>query len=99
VIWSWGGRCVEFKDYETVFEGGRIEAVNLLISLGADPAGISLEIQVKDDSSVIQTRDYGTSVVADDGIARTGVWGYARAGVRGIAWPARLAMPKLETLA
>jgi hypothetical protein len=77
--------CIEFKDYELVFEGGRVEAVNKLISLGADPAGISLEIEVREDASVALTGFYGTSIVAGDGFADAGACGYACAGAGGLA--------------
>jgi hypothetical protein len=80
-----GSRCVEFKDYEIVFRGSRVEAVNTLVSLGADPARISLDMDVKDNASAARTRSYGTSIVAGDGFAYTGACGYAKAGAGGIA--------------
>jgi hypothetical protein len=85
-----GRRCVEFKDHETVFEGTRVEAIKTLISLGADPARISVEVQVKDasekfnDAAYARTGDCGTSIVAGFGIARTGHRGHATATCDGI---------------
>jgi len=86
-----GRRCVEFKDHETVFEGTRVEAIKTLISLGADPARISLEVTVKDvaekfsyHAAYVRTGDCGTSIVADYGIARTGRRGHAAARWDGI---------------
>jgi hypothetical protein len=76
---------ITFKDFDLVFEGDRIEAVNKLISLGADPAGISLEIEIREDASVARTGFYGTSIVTGDGFADAGASGYACAGAGGLA--------------
>ena len=81
-----GRHCVEFKDYDAVFEGGRAEAISTLINLGADPTRISLDVRIKDDSSFVRTGDYGTSVTGERGVARAGRRGYAAAGNEGVAW-------------
>jgi hypothetical protein len=87
-----GRRCVEFKEGETVFEGARTEAIKILIKLGADPARISVEVQIRDDpvkfrdGPYVRTGDCGTSIVPDYGIARAGLLGHAAAGEEGIAW-------------
>ncbi len=87
-----GRRCVEFKEGETVFEGARTEAINILINLGADPARISVEAQTRDDpvkfrdGPYVRTGDCGTSIVPDYGTARAGQPGHAAAGEEGIAW-------------
>jgi hypothetical protein len=80
-----GERCVEFEDHEIVFEGRRSEAIDALIALGADPAQVSPQIQIKQDASVAQTGNFGTSIVVADGFADTGACGYAETGDRGIA--------------
>jgi len=77
--------CIEFKDYELVFEGDRVQSVAQLVSLGADPAAISVKIEVRDDASLARTGFYGTSIVAGDGFADAGACGYACAGAGGIA--------------
>jgi hypothetical protein len=78
-------KFIEFKDHELIFEGDRAESVDTLISLGADPADISIEIQIREDASVARTGFCGVSIVAGDGFADAGACGYARAGDGGIA--------------
>jgi hypothetical protein len=86
-----GRRCVEFKDHETIFEGTRADAIKTLIGLGADPARISVELQIKEAAEkfnyapvYIRTGDCGTSIVTDHGIARAGRRGHATAKCDGI---------------
>ncbi|HZQ39579.1 MAG TPA: hypothetical protein VFA87_02260 [Rhizomicrobium sp.] len=78
-------QSIEFKDHELIFEGDRAESVEKLISLGADPAAISIEIQVREGASMARTGFCGTSIVTGDGFADAGACGYARAGAGGIA--------------
>jgi hypothetical protein len=91
-----GRHCVEFKDYEAVFEGGRAEAISMLINLGADRARISVEVHIKDDSSFVRTGDGGTSVAGDRGIARAGRRGYAAAGKQAVAWAEHVGYAEVE---
>lgn len=86
-----GRRCVEIKEHDMVFEGARAEAVRTLIALGADPARISVEVQVRAaaekfsyDGAYLRTGDGGTSILTDYGIARAGRRGHASAKCDGI---------------
>jgi hypothetical protein len=79
------GGCVAFDVYEIVFEGKRPEAVRALIGHGADPAEISLEVEIEAGLPLSKTGNWGTSVVCAGGVARSGDRGYSAAGFKGIA--------------
>jgi hypothetical protein len=79
------GGCVFFDTHEIVFEGKRQEAVRSLIDYGADPAEISVEVDIGAGLTVAKTGNWGTSVASSGGVAMSGDRGYAEAGFKGIA--------------